>query len=79
VGDLLLASSVGDLLLATGAGDLLLALGASVFSIVAGVGPFSLAADAEGSTLARCWTCGGLLATSLSRSLDSEKSTPRGR
>ena len=79
VGDLRPTVGVGNLLAAAGVGDLLSTVVAGVFSIITGVGLFSPTANAEVSTPAHCWTGGGLPATSVSKSSDSEKSTPAGR
>ena len=76
VGDLRPTVGVGNLLAAAGVGDLLSTVVAGVFSIITGVGLFSPTANAEVSTPAHCWTGGGLPATSVSKSSDSEKSTP---
>ena len=75
-GNLLPAAGVGDLPPAAGADDILPAVGVGIFSIIAGAGPFLPTANAEASTLAHCWTGGGLPATSVSKSSDFEKSTP---
>jgi hypothetical protein len=79
VGDLRPTVGVGDLLPAAGVGDLLSAVVAGVFSIITCAGLFSPTVNAEVSMPARCWIGRGLPATSVSKSSDSEKSTPAGR